>query len=451
MDKEFILLEYIKEFLRSDERRLMMDGERYYRYENDVLRSRKKSKLVHGFITNLVDEKVSYLLGKPFSFDCANDEYVKNVSDVLGTSFQYLLNKIAIEASNKGIAWLHPYIDDSGEFKMLVIPSEQCCPIWKDNARDELEGMLRVYDEEVYEGRNKKFVSKVEYYTSEDVTYYIYVQDRLILDSEKYLKLEDNEVFRHFKRGQMWTAWDRVPFVWFRNNMFEIPDLKSVKTLIDDYDVRRSDISEIIDECKNYINVLRGYGGTSKQAFYEATENRFIKLDDPEGGIDILTPMIDNEAAKQHFEQLKRDIQHFGQGVNKDSDAIGNSPSGIALKFLYSGLDLKCYKLETEMKQGFDNLMYFVNRYLAEAGQSVPDEVINIVFNRDIAINESDSITQCQQSLGIISEKTVVANHPWVKDVDEEIEQKRKENEEKLESLPVGYDGVINSGEGDEE
>lgn len=433
MEKEFILVEYIKEFLNSKERQWMIDGERYYKYENDILKTKKKSKLIHGFITNLVDEKISYLLSKDFTINCENTEYLNKLNECLSKNIQYEIDTIGIEASNKGIAWMHIYINEKSEFKYITIPSEQCCPIWKDNSKEELEGMLRIYDIEVYENRNKKEIRKVEYYTETDVTYYIYEQERLILDSEKYLKLEDKENYKHYKRGEQWKSWGRVPYVHFKNNKFEIPDIKSVKTLIDDYDNRRSDISQIIEKCKNFTYVLRGYSGTDKEKFWNDIEERLIKIDDPEGGIDALTPIIDNEAAKQHFEQLKKDIQHFGQGVNKDADAMGNSPSGIALKFLYSGLDLKCNKLEVEFQRGFQELIYFVNIYLQETGRGTYKEEVEIIFNRDIAVNESDTIEQCQKSTGVISQKTIISNHPWVKDVEKELKQLKKEEEQKEE------------------
>ena len=50
------------------------------------------------------------------------------------------------------------------------------------------------------------------------------------------------------------------------------------------------------------------------------------------------------------------------------------------------------------------------------------------MFNRDIAINESQAITDCQNSKGTISNQTIIANHPWVKDVETELSQIEEEN-----------------------
>ncbi len=112
---------------------------------------------------------------------------------------------------------------------------------------------------------------------------------------------------------------------------------------------------------------------------------------------------------------------------------MGSAPSGIALKFLYSGLDLKCNKLEIEFKNSWEQLLYFVNIYLAETGQgNYSNEEVEIVFNRDIAINETETISNCTNSKDVISDETIIANHPWVKDPEQELERLVKQKEETL-------------------
>ncbi len=55
--------------------------------------------------------------------------------------------------------------------------------------------------------------------------------------------------------------WGKVPFIPFKNNDFELPDLQFVKTLVDNYDVTRSDVANLLEDIKNIIYALRGYGG----------------------------------------------------------------------------------------------------------------------------------------------------------------------------------------------
>jgi len=452
LTKEDIIKIFINEFNVSKQRQLMLDGERYYRVENDILnremiryedekpvkdKTKTNNKLAHGFMHNLVDDKVNYLLLKPYSLICEDETYLEAVKNILGSRFQRRLAQLGIEASNKGIAWLHVYIDAEGNFKVMKIPSEQCIPIWTDNDHEELQGFIRYYDVEVYEGRDKKIITKVEYWTPETVDYYVMQDGKVILDSEMYLD-DENNYDGHFKVNEEPYSWNKVPFIPFKNNDMELPDLQFVKTLIDNYDLTRSDIANELEDIKNVIYALKGYGGENLSTFMkDLAYYRAVKLDS-DGGIDTIETKINIEAAKEHYETLRKDIYDFGQGVDKNQDKIGNNPSGIALKFMYSGLDLKCNAMEDNFKWAFDQLLYFVNMYLQITKQPVSDKEITIVFNRDIAINESTAIEDCQKSKGIISDKTIIANHPWVEDVEEEL--KRIEEESKTDEPPMFND-----------
>lgn len=440
LSQEEIIKIFIDEFNTSKQRRLMLKGEKYYKVENDILNrkmiryedeaavedeTKTNNKLAHAFMHTLVDDKVNYLLTKHYTLTCDDEKYLGILKETLGKRFQKKLSKLGTETSNKGIAWLHCYIDSKGQFKTMKMASEQIVPIWIDNDHEELEAIIRYYDVETYEGREKKYITKIEYWTKDNVMFYLIKDGKVILDSEKYLE-EDFE--GHFKVNNTAASWGKVPFIPFKNNDYELPDLQFVKTLIDDYDLTRSDVSNLLSEIKNIIYALKGYGGENLSEFMrDLSYYRAIKIEE-DGSLDKVETTINIEAAKTHYEALKKDIFDFGQGVDKNSDKLGNSPSGIALKFIYSGLDLKCNSLEEWFKWGFEELLYFANSYLNLTKQYVSNKEVEIVFNRDIAINESQAITDAQNSKGVISDRTIIANHPWVRDLEEELEQIEEEN-----------------------
>jgi len=445
LSTEEIIKIYIDEFEGSKERKLMTKGESYYKVENDILNrkmyryeneqpvedeTKANNKLAHGFMHTLVDDKVNYLLLKPITLTCEDGDYLDRVQEVLGRRFQKRLSQLGNEASNKGIAWLHVYINPEGQFKMLKIPSEQIIPIWTDNDHEELQAIIRYYEVEVYEGKEKKYVTKIEYWTHENVVYYVKNGDgNVFLDAEMYLD-DNNSYDGHFKINGTPSSWGRIPFIYFKNNDYELPDLQFIKTLIDNYDLTRSDVANLLEEIKNIVYILKGYTGESLAEFVrDLAYYHGILIDaDDDTGVDKIENNINIEAAKEHYNTLKKDIFDFGQGVDKNSDKLGNNQSGIALKFIYSGLDLKCDALEGWFKWGFEELMRFVDIYLEITKQPVSDKDVEITFNRDIAINKSQTITDCQNSQGIISDKKIIENHPWVDDVDEEIKQIKKEN-----------------------
>ncbi|MCR8983265.1 phage portal protein, partial [Brevibacillus laterosporus] len=63
-------------------------------------------------------------------------------------------------------------------------------------------------------------------------------------------------------------------------------------------------------------------------------------------------------------------------------------------------------------------------------GGDFSNETVEFIFNRDILINETDAITNAKDSVGIISDETIVANHPWTTNAQEELARKKKERED---------------------
>ncbi len=458
-DNKVVLM--INDFNNSDKRQWMTTGQKYYEVENDILKRRitrtvkgaeveetykANNKLAHSKYKNMVDEKVAYLLSRDYSLQCDDTSYVDKVKDILGKHFQYQLSGLGYEASNKGIAWLQAYIDEEGNFKTMIIPSEQCIPIWRDNSHTELENMIRVYETVIWEYDKKKTITNVEVWNKDGVSYYRLDGKLLIADYER--NNDNNGPVAHYKKGDMWYAWGKVPFIAFKNNRIELPDIKFVKSLLDAYDLSRSEAANYVEEVKNLIFILKGYGGEDISEFMRVlNEDRAIPIDDPEdGGVDTLTPTMDITALKEHYEQLKRDLIEDGQSINKDLDKFGSAPSGVALKFMYAGLDLKANALETEFKMSFENLLYFINVYLSENNLGSHKNIdLDILFNRDMEINESEVIENCQKSKGIVSNKTIIANHPWVKDVEAEekaLEEQTKANLPFQDKIPIGGGGA---------
>ena len=470
---------YMDEFVRSPERQWMIDGEAYYRVDNPEIMNRKmyryqenkaigqierildrskpNNKRAHGFMYLLVEDKVNYLLSKPYTLTCEESkEYLEQVQTILGESFQNKrLMRLGVLASNGGISWLHPYIDEQGEFRTIIIPPEQGIPLWRDNDHEELDGFIWFYDVRVIEGQEQKTVTKVEFWMPEGVAYYISDSEGegwdLRLDSERYLAAvtdEDNEFMEHFCIGSAPGTWGKVPFIPFKNNDYELPDLKFVKTLVDGYDKARSDVANFLDEVRSIVYALKGYGGNDLGEFMrDLNYFRAISLDE-DGGAEAITAPVDIAAAKDDFDTLRKDIYDFGQGVDKNSDKLGNSPSGIALKFIYSGMDLKCNRMENAFKTGIKELFWFIHKYLELTGvNSYPNCEIGITFNRDIAINESQAITDCAASKGIISDETIIKNHPWVEDAAEELKRLNVQREAEKAELSDMFPKRIQGGD----
>ena len=455
-------------WLRSDERRWMLTGQRYYVGDHDILQRKRtaigengdlvevtnlaNNRLVHAFVRKLVDQKVGYLLGKPLSIQTENRRYLDLLNEIFDRSFLRLLKNLGKEAVNKGKAWLHVYYDEEGNLSFKKIPSEEIIPLWRDADHTKLDAVIRVYEVEVYEGTDRKIVTKVEFWDTTGVRRYVLDSGGLVPD------VEVGEEGSHFVvvQGEQEQAmnWEKVPFICFKYNDEELPLVRVIKSLVDDYDLKTSDHSNNLEDLPNSIYIIRNYDGADLGEFRRNLSTyRAVKVTD-EGGVDTLGLEIDTEAIEKHLDRLRKDIYEFGRGVDTQSERFGNSPSGIALKFLYADLDMDANIMETEFQASLEQLMWFVNAHLANTGAGdFSGEKVEFIFNRDILINENDAITNIRNSVGILSEETLVAQHPWVTDVREELERIRQERAAALQPLD-GYDqadGQQPENDGDEE
>ena len=96
--------------------------------------------------------------------------------------------------------------------------------------------------------------------------------------------------------------------------------------------------------------------------------------------------------------------------------------------------------METEFQAAFEEILWFVNAHLANTDQGNFDgEDVTIIFNRDILINESEAIANCQASVGILSDETIIGQHPWIDDPQQELERlaKQRESEQIYNPFPM--------------
>lgn len=457
MGQDKIVYNAVKDWLASEELAWMLTGERYYRTRPDILYRKKyaigpdgelvvvknvaNNRLANNFLKKLVDQKVGYLLSKPLTLQTENEAYAEILTvDYFNEDFQRQLQNLGKEAIQKGRSWLHPYYDEDGQFRIKRFPSQELIPLWRDNDHTELDAMIRVYAFVTYEAQDKKKVTKVEYWDSSGIYRYVY-EDKQIMPDVECGAYSPHFVIVNPDGEEMPFNWTRVPFICWKYNAEEQSLLEQIKTLIDDYDRQKSDNSNKLEDTPDDILVLRNYDGENLGEFRQnlATFRAVKVMDDGTGrggGVDTLKVELSSEAFKVHQEQNRKDIYEFGRGVDTQSDKFGSDPSGIALRFLYADLDMDCNLIEAEFQFALRQLLWFINAHLANSGAGdFEGEKVTFIFNRDILINESEAIRNAKDSVGIISDETIVANHPWTEDPAEEKDRLKAQKQEDLKEM----------------
>lgn len=439
----------LRKWLDSPLRKEQLLAEAYYDGDHDILRREKKvigadgtlvnidnvanNKLVDNQYRKLVDQKTNYALGKPLTIATSKNEYLNLLNGVFTKKLHRQIRVLARYAVDGGISWLYPYPED-GQFKIMVFPSYEICPIWNDKAHTELEGAMRYYSEEVYDAKgNTTLVHRVDLFTIYGITHFKYQGGSLIPDSEPYSY--------HLYRGEQGVNWEKLPIIPFKYNDKEIPLIRNVKSLQDQLNECLSNFADNMQEDpRTSILVLKNYDGTNIPEFRQnlATYGviKVTTVDGVQGGVETLK--VDVNAANYQAElmQLKRAIIENGRGFDAKEERMDGDPNQMNIESMYTDIDLDVNAMETEFQAGFEELKWFINQFLIHQGKGdYTDEDVEFVFNRDIFINEDAKIENCSKSVGILSNKTILSRHPWVTNVEHELQEIEADKQADLDEM----------------
>lgn len=407
---------------------------RYYLGDNDIMHREPRdkceeplrnadNKIAFNFHSLLVDQKASYIFTAPPLFDTKDDTLNEVVAATLGDGYAKKCKDLCVDASNSGVGWLHYWIDDKKGFCYGVIPSMQVHPVYSLRLEKELEAVMRTYrmvddngDEwQIYELWNatecQAYRKRAEMFQPFDMFSYVNC-DGLA---------EPSNTFQH--------NFGVVPFIPFPNNNVCTSDLDKIKHLIDSYDKTYSGFVDDLEDIQQVIFVLTNYGGADlKQFLSDLKYYKTIQVDsagsEDKSGVSTLTIDIPVEARDKLLDITRKAIFDMGQGIDPQQQGF-DSTSGEAMKFLYSLLELKAGLLETEFRQGFGELVRAICRYY---GSKDPEQIVQ-TWTRTSIRNDAELVDMCQKSVGVISTKTILKNHPFVENAEDEEEELAAEKE----------------------
>lgn len=383
----------------------------------------------------LVDQKTNYLLGKPVELktEGKDDAYAKELDGIFDEDYMETLQATAENALNCGICWQVPYVDAKGNFQVKMLRGDRVLPFWKDEEHKQLDAALYIYPVTVYEGRTPKTVYHVEYYTQRGIIYYIYTDTEKLVPDKR-----ENAAYITVNGKAMY--WTKVPMVAFKANRHEHPLICRVKCLQDALNSLTSWFADTTSEdIRNtvLVLVLYNYDGENLAEFrrnlmaYGAVK---IRRDDGQnGGVEALHIEVNPQNFELIQKLLKRAIIENGRGFDaKDDRFMTGAANQMNIQAAYSDIDLDANQMETQFRSSLKQVLWFADTYLKEVKHITPTSDVDFIFNRDMLTNESEIINNCRNSAGIISTETIVANHPWTQDTQEELQRLEKEQQNNL-------------------
>lgn len=470
-NKQFIERE-LNKFMSSPERRMMVDGTKYYNGDQDILMKKRTAigdggKLIevdnlpnHRIVDNqyrkAVIQKTNYLVGKPITFRTDNEQYSDALQTVFNKAWNRKIKTIAKTSLNEGIAWIFPTYDKNGRFTLKLFHGCEIRPMWADSEHTQLEAAFRIYPVLRYEGQTiERVIYNVEVYTEDGIDFY--ESDSVAINlvpvepwHQDYITVADDT------GAELGFNWSKIPLIPFRCNEEEVPLIKCAKSLQDAINEILSAFGDnMTEDERNTILVLVNYDGQNLGEFrrnlatYGAV--KVSTQDGVQGDVKTLQVEVNSENYKTILKVLKDELIENVMGYDSKDDRLSGSPNQMNIESMYNDIDLEANAMETEFQASIEELLWFVNNHLANTGVGdFSGEKVEVIFNRDMMMNEADVIANIKNSEGIISDETLVAQHPWVTDVQAELNRIEEQKQKNLDTY--GFLGdASKSTEDDEE
>ena len=433
--------EEIKTFIDNDrastKKQLARVGQKYYDAEHDIRnyrlfwidqdgqvqedKHRSNIKISHPFFTELVDQEVQYMLSGKDGFIKSDDpdlqihlnEYFNDNEDFLAELYEVLTGCIA-----KGFEYMYAYKGEDDKFCFQAADSMGVVEVRAKETDDHCEYVIWWFVDSI--GKDNKLITRIQVWDTNMIHYFVQEDDGEIKPDTSYK--ENPRPHTMYKKGDAesekiyFKDFGFIPFFRLDNNRKQVSDLKSVKDLIDDYDLMACGLSNNIQDSNETLFVVKGFDGDNLDELHFNVKNKKIIGVGEDGDVETRVVDIPVEARKTKLDLDEKNIYRFGFGLNtaglKDTSATTN----IAIKSAYSLLDLKANKLEIRLKQFLRKLLHVVLAEINERDdKDYQQKDVYFAFDREVMTNAEENarieLTEAQKQQTMITTMLNLASY----------------------------------------
>jgi len=396
-----------------------------YRGEGLPIQSRQlpdpkkpNNKIPNDYRGYIINQVVGYLWGQPISYSIDSRNYdearLKEYNDRLSrfnalNAIDDLDSELGKIMSICGYAARLLYIDKNGEERaMNIFPWEAV--FIEDGG--EITHAIRYY--KVKDLDNNEY-TKVEWYDSKNVTFFI----------------EDDGVFIMDSEGSQPHLFDFVPLIRFQNNDEEQGDFEKVEALIDAYD---KIVSDSVNEIETFANAYMGFKGVQidQETIDKMKQTGGIEIDE-NGDVFFITKNINDTFVENNKKTLNENIHKFSASVDmSDEKFSGGAQTGESRKWKLVALENKAGTKARKFGKGLRE--QFKVLCSAWKKKNIDIDYLDIFweFKRNIPIDLAYVAEFASRMKGIHSDHTLLSQIPYIDDVAYEKELMRQEKEDMI-------------------
>ena len=349
------------------------------------------------------------MTGNPISYDTDDEEVIDilKYNDYQEQDKELLRNAL-IYGYGVELAW----IDEESRVRFTVLDSREIFPVFYNTIeKDSLAGAIRMYPADN--------ISQAPDWIVE-----VYLADKTLV-----YKANDGLTSLSLLEERP-NFFNQVPVCVMPLNEAWVSVYDGVMGLNDAYNSVLSGEIDDFDSFADAYLVMAGLQGIEAEDLAAMRENKAIVM--PDGGeVSYLTKNISDVQTENILNNIKKNIYLVANCVDFSDEAFGTS-SGIAMKMKLLGMENQAGVIEKHMIKSLQKRIELICSILSLTGGEEVWRDININFTRNIPVDIQDEVNSIVGLRGLVSDRTLLSQLSFIKDIDEELKQRDIEREASL-------------------
>lgn len=349
------------------------------------------------------------MTGNPISYDTDDEEVIDilKYNDYQEQDKELLRNAL-IYGYGVELAW----IDEESRVRFTVLDSREIFPVFYNTIeKDSLAGAIRMYPADN--------ISQAPDWIVE-----VYLADKTLV-----YKANDGLTSLSLLEERP-NFFNQVPVCVMPLNEAWVSVYDGVMGLNDAYNSVLSGEIDDFDSFADAYLVMAGLQGVEAEDLAAMRENKAIVM--PDGGeVSYLTKNISDVQTENILNNIKKNIYLVANCVDFSDEAFGTS-SGIAMKMKLLGMENQAGVIEKHMVKSLQKRIELICSILSMTGGEEVWRDININFTRNIPVDIQDEVNSIVGLRGLVSDRTLLSQLSFIKDIDEELKQRDIEREASL-------------------
>lgn len=405
----------IKKFIENDAsskaKQFAETGVRYYEGDHDIKdypiffidaegkiqedKTKSNIKISHPFFKLLVDQQTQYMLSGHGGFVKSDIPELQTELDAYfneNESFVAELNGLISGTVVKGWEYMYAYKNEDDRTVFQVADSTGVVEVREKETDDGCAYVIYWFVDRI--DKDNKKIKRIQVWDKQQTWFFCQEDDGSIVRDDSIPNNPRPHIL-YQKDGEDRLFYDDygiIPFFRLDNGKKRFSSLKTIKALIDDYDLMNAGLSNNIQDTNEALYVVKGFDGDNlDELHFNVRAKKLIGVGES-GDVDIKTIDIPVEARKTKMEVDEKNIFRFGQGVNTEALKDTSATTSIAIKSAYANLDLKCDGLQPFLLQFMRKLLKLVLKEINDRnGTDYEQKDVYFDFEREIITNAQEN------------------------------------------------------------